>query len=55
MLMALLVEHEHEESSPPGLGFIRGALALHVHGFEYGVSALLAGGAALAFIRRGET
>jgi len=55
MLMALLAEqHEREESSSLGLGFILGALALYVHGFEYGMSALLAGGAALVLIRRGK-
>ncbi|WP_390349072.1 hypothetical protein ACFJIS_15150 [Variovorax boronicumulans] len=55
MLMALLAEHQHEESSSLGLGFILGALALYVHSFEYGMSALLAGGVALVLIRRGET
>jgi len=55
MLMALLAKHQREESSSPGLGFILGALALCVHGFEYGMSALLAGGIAIALIRRGET
>lgn len=55
MLMALLAEHEREESSSLSLGFILGALALHVHAFEYGMAALLAGGAALVLIRRGET
>lgn len=54
MLMALLAEHEREESSSLGLGFILGALALYVHSFEYGMSALLAGGAALVLIRRGK-
>ncbi|MGJ7530121.1 hypothetical protein [Variovorax sp. GB1P17] len=55
MLMALLAEHQREESSSLGLGFILGALALYVHGFEYGISALLAGGAALVLIRHGKT
>lgn len=55
MLMALLAEHQREESSSLGLGFILGALALYVHGFGYGMSALLAGGVALVLIRRGET
>ncbi|WP_145746494.1 hypothetical protein [Variovorax beijingensis] len=55
MLMALLAEHQREESSSLGLGFILGALALYVHGFEYGMSALLAGGVALVLLRRGET
>jgi len=54
MLMALLAEYEYEESSSLGLGFILGALALYVHGFEYGMSALLSGGAALVLIRRGK-
>lgn len=52
MLMALLAEHQHEESSSAGLGFILGALALYVHGFEYGMSALFVGGTALVLIRR---
>ncbi|MFM9924473.1 hypothetical protein VLK31_15885 [Variovorax sp. H27-G14] len=55
LLMALLAEQQREESSSLGLGFILGALALYVHGFEYGMSALLAGGVALVLIRRGES
>jgi hypothetical protein len=55
MLMALLSKHQREDSSSPGLGFILGALALYVHSFEYGMSALLAGGIALALIGHGKT
>jgi len=51
LLLALLAERRREKSSSSGLGFILGALAFHVHGFEYGMSALLAGGVALALIR----
>lgn len=54
ILMALLAEHECEESASLGLGFILGALALYIHGFEYGLSALLVGGSALVLIRRGK-
>lgn len=53
ILMALLAEYECEESSSLSLGFILGALALYVHGFEYGMFALLSGGAALVLVRRG--
>lgn len=51
--MALVAEYECEESSSLSLGFILGALALYVQGFEYGMFALLSGGATLVLIRRG--
>jgi hypothetical protein len=53
ILMALLAEYKCEESSSLSLGFILGALALYLHGFEYGMFALLSGGAILVLIRRG--
>jgi len=54
MLVALWAEHRCEESLSQSLGFILGALALHIHGFQYSMSALLFGGLLLALVRRGQ-
>ena len=55
MLLALLAHHKRESTLSLSIGFILGALALHIHGFQYSVPALLVGALAHAAIRaRGE-
>jgi hypothetical protein len=55
MLLALLAHHKREQTLCLSIGFILGALALHIHGFYYSVSALLAGALVHSTIRaRGE-
>jgi hypothetical protein len=55
MLLALLAQHKQENTLGLSIGFILGALALHIHGFHYSVSALLLGALLHAAIRaRGE-
>lgn len=51
MLLALLGEHRREASRGTSLGFILGALALHIRGVNYSLSALLVGAIGLAVIR----
>jgi len=54
MLIALWAEHKREETVGLALGFILGSLALHIHGFQYSMSGLLAGAVIHAAIRRAQ-
>jgi hypothetical protein len=51
ILLALFAEHRREKTVGQAVGFILGALALHIYGYQYSIAALCLGGVLLTAIR----